>query len=71
MRIFTIIAVLALLPLAAYAQAPDVTAQSNAAALQGTRIFTMMAGQIEADQAKIADLQKKLDAATKPTEPPK
>ena len=68
MRIVILIFLL-LLPFAAYAQAPDVTAQADAAAIQGTRIFAMMAAQIEADQAKIADLQKKLDAATKPEAP--
>lgn len=68
MRI-VILTLLLLLPFAAHAQAPDVTAQADAVAIQGTRIFAMMAAQIEADQVKIADLQKKLDAATKPEAP--
>ena len=65
---------LLLAPLAARAQpAPDVASQADAATVQVTRLLTMLDGQITADQAQIkalqaqaADLQKKLDEATKP-----
>ena len=65
---------LLLAPLAARAQpAPDVASQADAATVQVTRLLTMLDGQITADQAQIkalqaqaADLQKKLEEATKP-----
>jgi hypothetical protein len=70
-------AALALAPLAAYAQAPDVASAADAATVQGTRILTMLSGQITDDQtqlkalrAQVADLQAKLTAATKPLEAP-
>lgn len=67
-----------LLPVSAMAQqSPTVQSQADAAALQATRMVTLLAGQITADQETIAaqtkqigDLQAKLAAAPK-SEPAK
>jgi hypothetical protein len=68
---------LMLAPLIAHAQAPDVASAADAATVQGTRILTMLSGQITDDQnqlkalrAQVADLQKQLEAAKKPEAPP-
>jgi hypothetical protein len=52
-----------LMPIAAAAQPaqpPGLQAQVDAAAMQGTRVIAMLAGQIAADQQQIADLQKEI-----------
>lgn len=59
---------LVLLPVATQAQPvgvqspqqPSATAQADAAAVQGSRILTFLASQVETDQQRLADMQKQI-----------
>lgn len=63
-------AALASAPLAAHAQAPTQSGPQQLSAFLASSLTAAMA-ENDALKAQVADLQKKLDAATKPAEAPK
>ena len=68
--VFTVASLLILLPPAAHSQAPSQSGPQQVSAFLASSLTAALA-ENDALKAQVADLQKKQDAATKPTEPPK